>query len=290
MKIHSRLLFLLAVMLSWQPAYAGDQGQQKTTKPAAVTPMEKERHVTAIEAHKMMGHINLAFLALDIELPKEALTHIDTAEALAGRLKADLPSLTDKSVFKYGKVSYTSQDTVKDYYVPVVDDVFLLSDYDTVYRRFQELALNETDAGIVQLEILVDLRSIEPALEIAKQDINKKNYEKAKTALAGVFNDAVVDEVLVTDPLLVVYDNLGLAQSFIRTGQYASARHTLTKVKKGLAQLEKEKIESPDAQSVKTLKEEVAQLDKELAKKDPTLWQRVAHKFSAWKKTVKSWF
>ena len=232
MKKQSQRLFVFALMLCWQPAYAGDQGQQTTKKPAAVSPMEKERHVTAIEAHKMMGHINLAYLALDIDLPKEAMAHIDKAEALAGRLKADAPSLTDKSVFKYGKVSYTSQDTVKNYYVPVVDDVFLLSDYDTVYRHFQELDLNETDAGIVELEILVDLRTIEPALEAAKQDINKKNYEKAKIALAGIFKDAVVEEVVVTDPLLVVYDNLGLAQNFIQNGQYASARYTLTEREK----------------------------------------------------------
>ncbi|MEO8325406.1 MAG: hypothetical protein ABI618_06120, partial [Nitrospirota bacterium] len=127
-------------------------------------------------------------------------------------------------------------------------------------------------------------------LESAKQDVNKKQYEKAQTALTDIFKDAMVDEVVVTDPLIVVYDNLGLAQSFIRTGQYASARYTLKNVKKGLAQLEKEKIASPDMQSVKTLNKEITELEKELGKNDPTLMQRVAHKFAAWGKTVKSWF
>jgi len=225
-----------------------------------------------------------------IDMPKDAVIHIDTAEALAGRLKADAPSLTVKSSLNYGKVSYTSQGTAKNYYVLVVDDVFLLSDYDTVYRHLKSLDLKETDAGIVGLDILVDLRKIEPALEAAKQDNNQRNYQKAQTALTGVFKDAVVDEIVVTDPLLVVYDNLALAKNFIRNGLYPSARYTLQNVKRGLTQLEKEKIEVPDAQSVKTLKKKIAQLETELGKKDPTLTQRVAHKFSAWMKTVKSWF
>ena len=119
---------------------------------------------------------------------------------------------------------------------------------------------------------------------------NKKLFEKAKTALTGIIKDAIVEETVVTDPLIVVYDNLALAQNFIRTGQYASARYTLKNVKKGLTQLEKEKVESPDAQSVKTLNDEITELEKELEKNDPTLMQRVAHKFVAWGKTVKAWF
>lgn len=286
----SRLLFALAILLCWQPAFAGEQDQHHTKKAAVVSPMEKEELATAIEAHKMMGHINLAYLALDIGMPKDAIGHIDKAEALAGRLKAETPSLTVKSMLKYGKVSYTSQNTVKSYYVPVADDVFLLSEYDPVYRHLEELDLNSTDAGIVDLAILIDLRKIEPALKTAKQDINRKNYMKALIALAGISKDAVVDEKVVTDPLLVVYDNLALAKNFIHNGQYLSARYTLQNVKKGLAELEKEKFESPKAQSVTTLKKEIAQLDTEVAQKNPTLWQRVEHKFSGWMKTVKSWF
>lgn len=290
MKKHSPLFLALAMMLCWHPAYADKLDPHQPTKSTSESPMEKERHTTAIEAHKMMGHIHLAALALNIDLPKEALTHIDKAEALAGRLKADAPSMTINSEFKYGKVTYQSKDTVKNYYVPIVDDIFLLSDYDAVYRHLQSIDLNETDAGIADLEVLVDLRKIEPALEAAKQDVHKKQYEKAQTALTDIFKDAMVEETVVTDPLIVVYDNLALAQNFIRTGQYASARYTLKNVRIGLAQLEKEKMASPDAQSIKTLNKEITELEKELEKNDPTLMQRVAHKFSAWGKTVKAWF
>jgi len=99
-----------------------------------------------------------------------------------------------------------------------------------------------------------------------------------------------VDEGMAIDPLLVVSDNLGLAKNFIQNGQYNNARHTLQHVKKGIAQLEKEKIESSKAQSVPTRKKEMAQLETELTQKYPTLRQRVAHKFLGWMKTVKSWF
>lgn len=290
MKKKSLLLLALAILFYGLPAFAEPQGQHKKNEPVAASPLEQERLASLMNAHKMMGHINLAYLALDIDMPKEALTHIDKAEALAGRLKANAPSLTIQSTIKYGKVSYASKDTAKNYYVPVVDDLFLLSDYDTVYRHLQSIDLKETDAGIVGLDLLVDLRKIAPALETAKADINKKNYEKAQTALAGIFKDAVVEETVLTDPLLVVYDNLALAKNFIQNGLFPSARYTLQNVKQGLAQLEKEKMESPKGDSVKKLNKEIAELETALAQKDPTLSQRVAHKFSAWMNTVKSWF
>ncbi|MEX2493247.1 MAG: YfdX family protein [Nitrospirales bacterium] len=290
MKKKPLVLVAMGILFFGQAVFAEIQGQQNPKETVVVSSLEKQSLATVMEIHKMMGYINLAYLALDIDLPRDATNHINKAKGIADRLKGDVPSLMGDSTLKYGKVSFTSQDTTKNYYVPVLDDLFLLSEYDTVYRHLQSIDLKQTNAGVVGLNILVDLRKIAPALETTIQDLNKKNYQKAQTALAKIFIDAIVEEAVITDPRLAIYHNLALANNFIQNGLYPSARSTLKNVKKGLAQLEKEKMGSPHAQLVEALSQEITQLDVQLEQNDPTLMRRVGGQFSAWMKIVKSGF
>jgi hypothetical protein len=238
----------------------------------------------------MMGHINIAYLALDIDLPDDALHHIEQAEALVGQLTRDLPSMKVDSTLKYGKVTFTSRNANKNYYVPVLDDLFLLSEYDTVYRHLQSFDIKQTYAGVVKLDFSVDLRTLAAALKTAKQDLANQHYEKTQDALGEIFRGAIVDESVNTDPRLIIYDNLALAKNFIQNGLYPSARLTVVNVKHGLARWENDPRAAPHAQGVHTLQREMTRLNTALENNDPTLMQGVGRQFLAWRKIVESWF
>ena len=278
-------MIIIGILFCGYPVYGETQIQHYPEKLAVVSSQEMERIAKVKEVNKMMGYINLAYLALDIDLPQDAINHIDKAEVLADQVQANTPALMTDSTLKYGKVSFTSQNLTKNYYVPVLDDLFLLSEYDTVYRHLQQ-----TDAGVVNFDMLIDLRKIVPALKAGKQDLTRKEYRKAQATFAKIFHEAIVHETEITDPGLVIYDNLALAKNFIQNGLYPSARHTLRNVIKGLVQLEKESLDPTQAQGVNRLSTGIIQLDAELEKRDPAVMQRAGRQFLAWMKTVKSWY
>ncbi|MCA9422182.1 MAG: hypothetical protein KC592_14260, partial [Nitrospira sp.] len=290
MKHNFLQMIAMGILLFVQPLVDETHGQSHLEGTTVGSPLEKETSATDMEVHIMMGHINLAYLALGIDLPGDASNHIDKAEGLAARLHGEVPSPEIHSTLKYGKVSFTSRGATTNYYVPVLDDLFLLSEYDTVYRHLQSIDLPQTHAGIVGLDILVDLRKLVPALKGGQQDLDNKKYQQAQAAFAEIFQGAIVDEFVITDPRRVVYDNLALAMNLIQNGLYPSARLTLKTVKNGLAQWEKDPMALPHAQGVKTLHKEILQLDAALENKDPSVMQRVGGQFLGWKNIVKSWF
>lgn len=283
-------MIIMGILFCGYPVYGETQIQHYPKELAVVSSQEMERIVQVKEVHKMMGYINLAYLALDIDLPQDAISHIEKAEALADQVQANAPSLMTDFTLKYGKVSFTSQNLRKEYYVPVLDDLFLLSEYDTVYRHLQSIDLQQTDAGVVNFDMLIDLRKIVPALKAGKQDLTRKEYRKAQAIFAKIFHEAIVHETEITDPGLVIYDNLALVKNFIQNGLYPSARHTLRNVMKGLMQLEKQSLDPTQAQGVNRLSTGITQLDAELEKRDPAVMQRAGRQFLAWMKTVKSWY
>ena len=284
------LLIALGILLCGHSAYGETPGSQTPAESSGVSPLAKHRSPTGLEIHKMMGHINLAYLALDIDLPDDALHHIEQAEALVGQLKRDLPSMTIDSTLKYGKVTFESRNTTKHYYVPVLDDLFLLSEYDTVYHHLQSFDIKQTYAGVVGLDFFVDLRTLAAALNDGKQHLIKAHYEKAQQAFGEIFREAIVEELVNTDPRLVIYDNLALAKNFIQNGLYPSASLTVVNIKNGLDQWKKDSSAARHATGVGRLQGEIARLATALENKDPTLMQRVGRQFLGWRKIVESWY
>jgi hypothetical protein len=192
--------------------------------------------------------------------------------------------------FKYGKVSYTADDQSKDYYVPVVDDLFLLSDYKTAFHLWKDNPdIEETDAGVVWLGLSVDIRQVEKGLEAAESKIEAKEYEGASQALAQIFKDSIVDEVVLTDPIWAVHDDLAFAKSLIEEGHYDAARHALQTARGSLGKLEKQSKAEKQTASFQEMSDQIAKLEHELEQKDPSMSEQMKTKLSGWMNTVDSW-
>ena len=281
--------FIILVVAFMLPSIVIAADASKSQSAKEKTPIELQREQTLQLAHKMMGHINLAQFALGIKLPDEASSHIKKAQAIQTTLAEQLPELKINSSFKYGKVSYDDSQTVKEHYVPIMDDVFLTSDYETIFKRSKELGIKEIDAGLVHVNVKIDLATVKTDLNNALQDINKKEYSKAQNALASIFEGAIIDETEIDDPVLAISGNLALAKAFLSEKEYDKARLTLQYVQKRLTDAKKADLPDVDQASVEKLSADLNKLQAELKKEDPTITQRISDQLDQWKKTIKGW-
>ena len=177
-------LMLTAILLQPNLNFASDSSNGAALKENTL--IEQKREDTQSRAHKMMAHTNLAKFALRIRLPRQAMHHIEKARFLNAQLEADYPSHTINSKFTYGKVTYVRNQEVINHYVPVIDDVLLISDYEPIFNQLKRLPFKETSASVVHVSLSMDLDKIKAALDAAVADIDKQEYNIAEEVLAAL--------------------------------------------------------------------------------------------------------
>ncbi|AEJ02280.1 hypothetical protein Nit79A3_2510 [Nitrosomonas sp. Is79A3] len=280
--------FILATLIMQSGiAFTADESKNRPAKDKTL--IELQRDKSQQQTHKMMGHINLAQFALDMKLPDEAFEHIKKAQIIQIMLAEQLPELKIDSSFKYGKVMYDDSQTIKEHYVPVLDDILLISDYESTFKRSEELGLKETNAGLVRVTVKVDLAEVKASLDAALEDISNKQYSKALNALTAIFEGAIVDEKEIDDPVLAISGNLALAKAFLSEEQYDKARFTLNYLQNRLIGIKNSGFSGVDKATVDKLSVDLDKLQAELRREDPTITQRIGDQLDQWKKTIKGW-
>lgn len=248
---------------------------------------EQSQHFQTL-THKMMGHISLARFALAIKQPRQAVHQIEKAQIIAANLGSQLPAPRINADFNYGKIDYAKNTRVKDYYVPVVDDVLLISDYDDIFNYLRTLNVQETGASLVRLKIAINLNDIEAALDSALRSVLEyKKYEEAQQTLATTFNHAVIEEKEIEDPVLAISENLALAKAFLNNGQYDKSRSTFKYVQARLNGMQD--AGSMDENSVKRFTTELGELQIALRKNDPSKALSIYDHIDEWMKIVRGY-
>lgn len=272
------------------PAFAGTTGSDTAATGAESNAVEAQAVANEALAHKMMGHIALAQMALNLDLATEADNQIDRARDVEETLASQLPGLKLDSSFEYGKVTYSGKTMLQDHYVPVVDDVFLVSDFSTILKNKKAIDVDELSAGVLHLGISVDLRDVRAALDTAQEQIAESDFTGARLSLSDFFDNAIVYEEEIDDPELLITENLSLARAFVDNQQYDSARLTLEHVQERLDHAGKDKASGLDEDEVAEFSAALDRLRADLRKEDPTLTQRVANDLSSWRKKISGWF
>jgi len=248
-----------------------------------------EEKIQHLQANKLLAQINLAALAIDLDLASEALKNLEAAEKVAAELEQNAPSFKSSTTLKYGKVSYDVKGESKDYYIPLHEDSFVIRGYEPVFKYFSDPKIEETAAGLVHVEVYLDLRKVKQALTDAKKNLKNKKLGEASLALAKVSEGAIISEQVISSPVWAVHDNLALARSLLKEKNFTAARLALKSSKGELSRLEKDKVVTDKDSAIADLKKDIASLESDLSKQDPTLTERIKHKLSTWMKTVKSW-
>jgi hypothetical protein len=238
-------------------------------------------------ANKMMGHINLARFALAIKLPRQAVHQIEKAQTIEANLASQLTEPGINTAFSYGKIDYAKNARIKDYYVPVVDDVLLISDGDDIFDYLKKLNVPETGASLVQLRIAINLNDIRAALDSAlRSTLERKKYEEAQQTLVAAFSNAVIEEKEIEDPVLAISANLALAKAFLNNAQYEKSRSTFNYVQ---ARLNGVHDASIDENIVKKFTAELDELQIALRKNDPSKAVSIYDHFDEWMKIVRGY-
>jgi hypothetical protein len=238
-------------------------------------------------ANKMMGHISLARFALAIKLPRQAVHQIEKAQAIEANLASQLTEPRINADFNYGKIDYAKNARVKDYYVPVVDDVLLISDGDDIFDYLKKLNVPETGASLVQLSVAINLNDIRAALDSAlRSTLEHKKYEEAQQTLVAAFSNAVIEEKEIEDPVLAISENIALAKAFLNNAQYEKSRSTFNYIQARLNGMHDASI---DENAVKKFTTELDELYIALRKNDPSKALSIYDHIDEWMKIVRGY-
>ncbi len=248
---------------------------------------QEQPQYSQVLANKMMGHIDLARFALAIKLPRQAAHQIEKAQIIEAILASQLSGPGINTAFNYGKIDYAKNARVKEHYVPVVDDVLLISDYEEIFNYLKKLNVQETDVSLVQLKIAINLDDIKVALDNAlRSTLEHKEYEKAQQTLAAAFSNAAIEEKEIEDPVLAISENLALAKAFLNNAQYEKSRFTFKYVQARLNGVREANI---DESIVKKFTAELDELQMALRRKDPSRALSIYDHIDGWMKIVRGY-
>ncbi len=277
---------ILTSAVAFTPAYAEDTKASETTllQSSDVSPaMKQERHLLH-ESRKMLGHINLAAMALDMDLVEEAKADLAKAKDIAKALEKETLKIDINKKVEFGKLSYDYKDTIKDYYVPIYDDVFVLNSYD-VKPKGDAAKVVEVDAEIVHSKINIDLRSVNSALDNALKFVNDGKNIEARKALVGVYEGAMNETTTIENPLWAVHDNIMLAENMAQNGEYEHARFALRHAKQELKRYGKVNPSAKKSEYVQVLDGEISTVQAQLNRN--TFTAKMKEKMSGWLKELK---
>lgn len=285
-----RYLIILLISLIFGAVSTASFAESAQSQTDDTKLIEQEISQNQVLAHKMMGHINLAKLALELNLTDEASNQLSRAQDIKTNLMQQMPQLKLTSSFKYGKVTHEDETIVTEHYIPIVDDVFLVSEYEEIFKQGKEADVDETAAAIVHVGISVDLQEVDKALTEATAAIGEEDYSKAQKALDDVFKGAIYEEEEVNDPKLAIAENIALARTFIDHGRFESARLTLGHIQNRLNRDKNSELSSVDQASLDEFSASLDKIRRDLREKDPTSAQQISHQLSNWGDAIRSWF
>jgi hypothetical protein len=290
--VHVLMLLPLAGALAVSPAQAQKKPAETARPPAAdathAQEVDKAYHEQLRNGSLMIGHVSLALMALEHGVLDVAGKDVDQALKLARTLEKSVPEFKSKDTLRFGKLTHEEESTIRVFYIPVVDESFMVHDLDA--RGGKREKIRETDAKLVHAHVSLDIRKAVSGLTDAKAALKKNDAKAAENALTGILSAAVADEVIVSDPLHVTHDNLILAENLLREKRYDAARYALKYASKGLDDYGSRLHDPARKQHVERMQRDIDELSEQLRKEDPTTLQKAGDTVKGWGATVKKWF
>lgn len=287
-----QLMFVHALMVFPLAGALADSVQAQKTPPSAEATHAHEigaaYHEQLRNGGLMIGHMSLALMALEHGFLGAAGQDVNQALKIARTLKKSVPELKTKDTLRFGKVTHVEKNTAQVFYIPIMDDRFMVHGFDA--RGGKSEKTRETDAKVVDAHVSLDIRKAIGGLMDAKAALKKRDVMAAENALNGILSAAVVDEVIVSDPLYVAHDNLILAENLLREKRYDAVRYALKYSRQALGDYGS-RVHDPDRkQHAEQMQKDIDAFSEQLRKEDPTTLQKAGDTVKGWGDEVKKWF
>ncbi len=238
---------------------------------------------------EMMAHLSFAAQAIDLGLKKPAMHNLMKAKTISAMLEKSSPEIVSEYDFKFGKSTYSVNGINRDYYLPVADTSFIEGQFAEKDIFGKNPKMEEKSLAIVHSTLQVNLKDVSAAIISAEKYTKNGKFDDARTALNGVYKNAIRSEEVVSNPVWTVWSNITLAQDFLKQKQFKSARFALNAAKSDIEQIEKDKLLTKNGEEAKVLKSELEETEKTLNEKDLSQVKKLEAKLFDWGQKIKNW-
>jgi hypothetical protein len=238
------------------------------------------------ESYTMMGYVGVANIALLYNLTDEATDNVQKALTIARKLEGQTAKL-NADYIKVGKIKYHSANgDTQDYWLPVVDDTFVVDNLDAEYLKSKQPKAEEEDAQTVTTKVELDTKEIRDSLEKAAAAITARNYGDAEGFLITAEQSTFTDQTATTLPLVTARDNLALGKAFVKSKDYDGASFALNHAKNTLEEYRKT-ADKDNAVQAEKLQTAISDLQTEIAKDRLSLGADIEKSISSWIDDIK---
>lgn len=253
----------------------------------------KEEFAGAVEApedmaQQFVAHVNYARVAIAMDDVELAQTHIRIARELVGLLKQE--NLEQRKVVQVesGRVVYAYDTDYKYHYFPVGGKPV---EVQKVAKPFWASSgtLAVTDADVVYLSLDVSGNEAEKGLAKASKALEQDYVSDADRYLAKLTDKVVKVDKKQALPQVVARDNISLARNFLSMENYNGARFALKHAGLALNSLEKKAVDAARKERIVAMRQDIAQLQKDILARDPGLLQKADARMENWWNDLKNW-
>jgi hypothetical protein len=257
------------------------------TAPSAAQnkPMDQQ---TQTAASAILGNISIANIALAYGMNDDASSHISAARQAITQLNAEMNPYKSSAPMTAGKLSYKTAKGESDYWIPVINDRFVVRTIDGKHLASKNPDIDVTDAQTIHYKMVLDTKIADEQLAKAQNAISQKQYAVAMVALDNVSKGAISEMVVADKPLEAARDNLILSKELLQDKDYRGSSFALKHANKDLAQAQKDSPTDKDNAKIKEMQSQIDTLQASISKEDPTVLKTAEMKIDGWIKDVKA--
>ena len=198
----------------------------RTVKPLAIN---NETSEVKPAVQRFVELVNQARVDLAMKRPQDAKPRIENAQKMARfiRQNSKVEEMYRETRITSGLVTYKSQDTTGNYYVPFETGPVKIKSVENTPSSKTGPAVAVTGADVVYLTVDLSGPEAEDYLSQAQVAIRQGNLKAADKSLADLMAAVTKSETAETLPYDKAKDNLALALRFLQDENYSASRYAL---------------------------------------------------------------
>ncbi len=269
-------------------AFAADSITTGAAKTGTASMIQKPITDPRIAAGSFVEHINFARVALAMKNTDTARQHITEARTMMTMIQNATVEQQRVTRLESGRVIYQYDTEYKYHYFPIRTGLMQVKEMSSGSMwAANDLAV--TDADIVYLSLDLTDNKAETFLKNAETAIAANNLKEADNQLARLTDAVVTVDSQITMPADKARDNIALARNFIAGKNYDGARYALKHADDALDEMQESDDYKPQYKSIVVMRQQVADMQASMMKKDPTMLQTADKRLNTWWDELKSW-
>jgi hypothetical protein len=269
--------------------YAADRVTVSTMNDVAqntVTKAEVDNPRTA--ATSFIEHVNFARIALAMNNINLARQNINYARNMVKVIKSATSEQRKVTEVESGRIIYKYDTAYKYHYFPIQTGPVQVKTMGTgpMWAK-NDLAVIEAD--IVYLTLDLTGNNAENHLDKTMEAISAKNLKLADKHLAELTEEIVTVDSIVSTPNIKASDNITLARNFIAGENYEGAAYALKHADDALDEMQNDNNNKAKIDKIAAMRKDVGNLQEYVAKKDPSMIQKMNSRVDSWWKDLKDW-